>query len=79
MSGRDCTYHLNIVLLVGVVVLELTSACLYLECRLLDIRTGAPDFAADEYVAGGNLYKSSFAPDYESAAKRSRRQELSWC
>ena len=31
-----------------VVVLELTSAGLYLECRLLDMRTGAPDFAACE-------------------------------
>ena len=39
-----------------VVVLKLAGAVLYLECRLLDMRTGAPDFAASEYVAGGNLY-----------------------
>ena len=39
-----------------VVVLKLASAGLYLECRLLDMRTGAPDFAAGEYVVDGNLY-----------------------
>ena len=39
-----------------VVVLKLAGAVLYLECRLLDMRTGAPDFAAGVYVAGGNLY-----------------------
>ena len=39
-----------------VVVLKLAGAVLYLECRLLDMHTGAPDFAAGEYVAGGNLY-----------------------
>ena len=35
-----------------VVVLKLTSAGLYLECRPLDLHTGAPDFAAGEYAAG---------------------------
>ena len=39
-----------------VVVLKLAGAVLYLECRLLDMCTGAPDFAAGEYVAGGNIY-----------------------
>ena len=39
-----------------VVVLELTSAGYIWKCRLLDMRTGAPEFAAGEYVAGGNLY-----------------------
>ena len=38
------------------VVLKLAGAVLYFECRLLDMRAGAPDFAAGEYVAGGNLY-----------------------
>ena len=35
-----------------VVVLKLAGAVLYLECRPLDLRTGAPDFAAGEYSAG---------------------------
>ena len=58
-----------------VVVLELTSAGLYLECRLLDMRTGVPDFAAGEYDAGGELYRNSLASDYESADRMSRLQE----
>ena len=35
-----------------VVVLKLAGAVLYLECRLLDMRTGALDFAAREYATG---------------------------
>ena len=44
---------------------------------MLHMRTGAPDFAAGEYVAGGNLYGNSLASDYESAARIGRRQEFS--
>ena len=56
-------------------VLELTSAGLYLECRLLDMRTGVPDFAAGEY-AGGDSYRNSLAADEESVAGMSRQQEV---
>ena len=55
-SGRDCDCHSDMYYLSEVVVLKLAGAVLYLECRLLDMRAGAPDFAAGEYVAGGNLY-----------------------
>ena len=41
-SGRDCNCHSDIVLLV-----KLAGAVLYLECRLLDMRTGAPDSGPD--------------------------------
>ena len=33
------------------------------------MRTGAPDFAAGEYVAGVDSYRDSLASDYESAAR----------
>ena len=46
-----------------VVVLELTSAGLYLECRLLDMHTGAPDLAAGEYVArAAEIYIETVLP-----------------
>ena len=55
-----------------VVVLKLASAVLYLECRPLDRRTRMgrwQRFAAE--------YGHSLASDYESAARMSRRQEVS--
>ena len=55
-SGRDCTSHLKIVLRVWGCCSQTDECRLYLECRFLDMRTGAPDFAAGEYVVGGNLY-----------------------
>ena len=56
MSGGDCNCHLDIVLLVRSCCSGNDDYRLYLECRLLDMPTGAPVFAAGEYVAGGNLY-----------------------
>ena len=41
-----------------VVVLKLASAVLYLECRPLDMRTGAPDYAAGEYAAGRDSWRN---------------------
>ena len=53
-EGLYC--HLNIVLLVWGCCSRTDECRLYLKCRLLDMRTGAPDCASGEYVAGGNLY-----------------------
>ena len=58
-----------------VVVLKLKNTNLYLECWLLDMRTGAPDFAPGEYASGGDSYRNNLASDYESAARMSRQQE----
>ena len=52
MSGGDCNCRLDIVLLVRSCYSRNDECRLYLECRLLDMRTGVPD----EYVAGRNLY-----------------------
>ena len=52
-----------------VVVLKLASAVLYLECRPLEMSTGAP-----EWDAGRDSRRNmgSLASDYESAARMSR-------
>ena len=60
------------------VVLKLAGAVLYLECRLLDMRTGAPDWAAGRIGRRQRFaaeYRNSLASDYESAARMSLRQE----
>ena len=44
MSGRDCTCHLIMVLLVRSCCSR-TDECRSLECRLLDMRTGVPDLS----------------------------------
>ena len=60
------------------VVLKLAGAVLYLECRPLDMRTGAPDWAAGRIGRRQRFaaeYRNSLTSD--SAARMSRRQEFS--
>ena len=45
--GRDCNGHLDIVLLVRSCCSQTDECSLYLECRLLAMRTGAPDSGPD--------------------------------
>ena len=61
-----------------VVVLEPTSAGLYLECRLLDMRTGVPDLSLAKMSSTPAViytpdFGCSFTSGYESTVKRSRR------
>ena len=66
-SGRDCTCHLNIILLVWGCCSGTDECRLYLECRLLDMRTGAP---AVIYTPDSGC---SFTSGYEPTVKTSRR------
>ena len=63
-----------------IVVLKLASAVLCIECRPLDMRTGAPEWAAGRIGRRQRFaaeYGCSLASDYESAARMSRQQEVS--
>ena len=55
-----------------VVVLKLTSTVLYLECRPLDLRTGARDFAAGEYAAGARTVCMIWTGDHVQQDRRNQ-------
>ena len=66
MSGRDCNCHLDIVLLVRSCCSQTDGCSLYLECRILDMRTGTElGSTFGPMKSGENLRRQRFTIDIE--------------
>ena len=69
MSGRACNCHLDIVLLVRSCCSQTDGCSLYLECRMLDLRTGTELWSTfGPMESGENIRWQRFTIDIEDRA-----------
>ena len=57
MSGRDCNCHWDIVLLVRSCCSQTDGCSLYLECRMLDLRTGTELWSTFGPMESGGIFR----------------------
>ena len=69
MSGRDCNCDFDIVLLIKSCCSQTDGCSLYLECRMLDMRTGTKLWSTfGPMKPGENLRRQRFTIDIEDRA-----------
>ena len=78
MSGRDCNCHLDIVLLVRSCCSQTDGCSLYLECRMLDLRTGTELWSTFGPMGSGeSVRRRRFSIDIEDRMDE-QGGDLSW-